>query len=50
MSIFEMIMLVCFGAAWPFSIIKSYKSRDNNGRASFLFIVVVDIFRGLCIN
>jgi hypothetical protein len=42
MSIFEMIMLVCFGAAWPFSIIKSYKSRDNNGKSVvFLFIVVI---------
>ena len=24
MSIFEVLMLLCFGAAWPFSIYKSY--------------------------
>ena len=27
MSPFEIIMLACFGAAWPASIYKSYKSR-----------------------
>ncbi|HHT64176.1 MAG: hypothetical protein ACOX4H_11255 [Bacillota bacterium] len=48
MSIFEMIMLVCFGAAWPFSIIKSYKSRDNNGKSVvFLFIVVIGYISGI---
>lgn len=33
-------MLVCFGAAWPFSIYKSYKSRTNKGK-SLLFMAVV---------
>ena len=48
MSIFEMIMLVCFGVAWPFSIIKSYKSRDNNGKSVvFLFIVVIGYISGI---
>lgn len=40
MSIFEIIMLLCFGAAWPFSIYKSYKSRSINGK-SFLFLLIV---------
>lgn len=40
MSIFEVIMLVCFGAAWPFSIYKSYKSRQTAGKSG-LFLVVV---------
>ena len=40
MSIFEVIMLVCFGSAWPFSIYKSYTSRQNGGKSVvFLFIV-----------
>lgn len=40
MSIFEIIMLLCFGAAWPFSIYKSYASRSNKGK-SFWFLLVI---------
>lgn len=48
MSIFEIIMLICFGLAWPFSIYKSYKSRDTKGKSVlFLFIVVVGYIAGI---
>ncbi|MDD5459401.1 MAG: hypothetical protein PHF37_08430 [Phycisphaerae bacterium] len=40
MSIFEAMMLVCFGAAWPFSIWRSYRSRQNAGK-SVIFLVIV---------
>ena len=40
MSIFEIIMLICFGAAWPFSIYKSYTSKSVGGK-SLIFLVVV---------
>ena len=40
MSPFEIIMLVCFGAAWPFSIMKAYRSRENGGK-SLLFLIVI---------
>lgn len=40
MSILEAIMLICFGAAWPFSIVKSIKSKSTNGK-SLLFLVVL---------
>ena len=40
MSLFEIIMLICFGAAWPFSIYKSYTSRSNGGK-SLVFLIVV---------
>ncbi|WP_425805233.1 hypothetical protein ACHOLT_01195 [Desulfitobacterium sp. Sab5] len=40
MSIFEIIMLICFGAAWPFSIYKSYKSFSIEGK-SLLFLIVI---------
>ena len=40
MSIFEIIMLICFGAAWPFSIYKSYTSRSVAGK-SLQFLVVL---------
>ena len=38
---FEIIMLVCFGAAWPFSIYKSYTSRSNAGKSIFFLLVVL---------
>jgi len=34
-------MLLCFGAAWPFSIIKSYKSRSVAGKSPYFLIVVI---------
>ena len=40
MSVFEIIMLLCFGAAWPFSIRKSFVSGQNAGK-SLLFLVIV---------
>lgn len=40
MSIFEAVMLLCFGAAWPFSIYRSYISQSNKGK-SILFLCVV---------
>jgi hypothetical protein len=40
MSIFEAIMLLCFGAAWPVSIVKSWKGRSTGGK-SFAFSVIV---------
>ncbi len=41
MSIFEMIMLLCFGAAWPFSIYRSFKSRSTNGKSLFFLLIVL---------
>lgn len=40
MSHFEIIMLICFGAAWPFSIFRSWKSRSTKGK-SLLFMLIV---------
>jgi len=46
--IFEAIMLVCFGMAWPVSILKSWRSRTNKGKSFFfLFIVLVGYVSGL---
>jgi len=42
MSIFEIIMLLCFGAAWPFSIYKSWKSKSTQGK-SVLFLIILMI-------
>lgn len=40
MSIFEVIMLVCFGLAWPFSIYKSIKTREV-GSKSLVFLIAL---------
>lgn len=47
MSVFEILMLVCFGAAWPFSIYKSYKSKKIEGKSvSFLWIILAGYLSG----
>lgn len=40
MSFFEALMLICFGAAWPFNIYKSYKTRSAVGKSIFFLLVV----------
>lgn len=48
MSVFEVIMLLCFGVAWPFSIHKSYTSRQTKGKSVvFLLVVVIGYISGI---
>jgi hypothetical protein len=48
MSIFEALMLICFGAAWPVSIYKSYTSRTCGGKSViFLYIVLLGYAAGI---
>ncbi len=48
MSVFEIIMLVCFGSAWPFSIYRSWKSESVKGKSLvFLIIVMVGYLAGI---
>ena len=48
MSPFEILMLVCFGAAWPFSIVRSWKARTTAGKSGiFLWIVLVGYMAGM---
>ena len=50
MSIFEALMLICFGAAWPLSIYKSYVTRRNGAKSLwFLCVVFVGYLSG-CIH
>jgi hypothetical protein len=41
-SIFEALMLICFGASWPFSIIRSAKARSAKGK-SIVFLVLLEL-------
>ncbi len=48
MSIFEIIMLICFGSAWPFSIYRSYTSRSVEGKSLvFLFVLLLGYTAGI---
>lgn len=47
-NLFEIIMLICFGAAWPVSILKSYRSRQTGGKSiMFLYVVFIGYLAGI---
>lgn len=48
MSVFELGMLVCFGAAWPINIYKSFKSRTAAGKSVlFQWAILVGYICGI---
>jgi hypothetical protein len=48
MSVFEIVMLLCFGVAWPFSIHKSLTSHSVKGKSlAFLLIVWFGYLAGI---
>ena len=48
MSIFEILMLICFGFAWPTAIIKSLRSKSIEGKSVlFLYIIMSGYLFGM---
>lgn len=46
-KLLEALMLICFGAAWPLAIVKSWKSRTAKGKSlSFLVSILVGYVAG----
>ena len=41
MGIFEFMMLFCFGFSWPFSILKSIKTKSTKGK-SIMFMLLIE--------
>jgi uncharacterized protein with PQ loop repeat len=41
-SIFEIGMLACFGASWPFNVMKTYRTKSARGK-SFMFLWLIFI-------
>ncbi len=39
-TVFEILMVICFGASWPFNVIKAYKARSTKG-TSLLFMSLI---------
>ena len=47
-AIFEALMLVCFGAAWPFSIYRMIKTKRAHGKSQlFLSVILAGYIFGL---
>ena len=48
MSIFEIGMLICFGASWPFAVVKTYKSKNVKGKSRlFLSLIILGYIFGI---
>lgn len=41
-TIFEIVMVLCFGASWPFNIVRSYKARTAKG-TSLQFTLLIGV-------
>ena len=47
-SVFETIMLVCFGCSWPLNVIKSYKARTaRNMSLPFILLIITGYIAGI---
>lgn len=47
-ELFEIIMIVSFGASWPMNVIKSYKARTNKGKSlGFLCLIFFGYIAGI---
>jgi hypothetical protein len=45
---YEIIMLVCFGFSWPFSIHRTWKSRSSKGKSPyFLWLIILGYMAGI---
>ncbi len=48
MSIYEALMLICFGASWPFAVMKTYKSKCVKGKSRlFLILIIIGYICGI---
>ena len=46
-SVFEVLMLVCFGASWPFAVYRTYRSKTSAGKSFvFLWLVLIGYVSG----
>ena len=47
-EICEMMMIISFGASWPFNVIKSYKARTAKGKSPvFLCLIIIGYIAGI---
>ena len=47
-SIFESIMLICFGLSWPLNVVKAYKARTAKGTSlPFIILIITGYIAGI---
>ena len=47
-SIFESVMLICFGLSWPLNVIKAYKARTAKGPSlPFILLIIIGYVAGI---
>lgn len=47
-EIFEVIMIVSFGASWPLNVLKSYRARTTKGKSlAFLLLIFFGYIAGI---
>ena len=47
-ELFEIMMIVSFGASWPMNVIKSYKARTTKGKSlAFLLLIFFGYIAGI---
>jgi len=48
MSIYEILMLICFGASWPFAVLKTYRTKNVKGKSVlFLSLILIGYICGI---
>lgn len=47
-ELFEVGMLISFGASWPMNVIKSFRARTTRGKSlAFLFLIIAGYILGI---
>ena len=47
-SIFETIMLLCFGFSWPLNVVKAYKAKTAKGTSlPFILLIIAGYIAGI---
>ena len=50
-TILEVVMIVSFGASWPFNVMKSYKARTTKGKSlTFLCLIFFGYIAGVAMK
>lgn len=48
-TVFESIMLICFGLSWPISVYKSLTSHSTKGKSIlFTIAIIIGYLAGIC--
>lgn len=47
-SVFEMVMLVCFGFSWPLNVVKAYRAKTAKGTSlPFILLIITGYIAGI---